>query len=169
MREQIGFGGFGKQAKILLLLEIKGKGRESRLCMRVARLLDHYRGAFAIESFNPLILSYFKHYRPLFARGQLVTKISATEKKERMLRFALFHMLTNVLSRPDFIAIHGKYRKTLSFLICTRLFRCPAFIWTVRNEREYRLCKKAGQYAIFEGIRPVSTHKKATQNHSEII
>lgn len=150
-----------------LLLEIKGKGREDRLCMRVARLLDRYGGVFAIESFNPLILSYFKHYRPLFARGQLVTKISASEKKERTLRFVLFHMLANVLSRPDFIAIHGKYRKNLSFLICTRIFRAPAFIWTVRNEKEYRLCKKAGQYAIFEGICPVTQRKKESKNEPE--
>lgn len=137
-----------------LLIELKGTGRERPLCMRTARLLDRYRGAFAIESFNPLILSWFKQYRPRFARGQLVTKISATTRKERVLRFVLLHMLSNVLSRPDFIAIHGKYRHTLSFLVCTRIFRCHAFIFTVRTEKEYRLCKKHKQFCIFERILP---------------
>ena len=66
--------------RVPLLIELKGTGRdESPLCKRVSKLLDDYAGAFAIESFNPMILSWFRNYRPRFARGILVTRTKPGE------------------------------------------------------------------------------------------
>ena len=115
-----------------------------------------YPGAFAIQSFNPQVLSWFKKYRPRFARGQLVTKVKEVKgrKAPKLTAFMLSNMYFNVLSRPDFISISGTRMKSLSFRLCTSLFKCRGFIWTVRNQKQYRMCHSKGYQTIFERFLP---------------
>jgi len=142
--------------KVPLLIEVKGDGRDEKLCRRLAELLDVYDGAFAIQSFNPLHLSWFKNYRPRFARGQLVTsyKMSRKSKKSPFICFILSSLLTNVISRPDFISVSLGHIKSLSFRLCATVFRRRCFVWTVRSSESYKLSHRLGLFAIFEKIRP---------------
>ena len=139
-----------------LLIEIKGDGKEDELCRATSQMLDLYTGPFAIQAFNPLVLGWFKRYRPRFARGQLVAKIKTVENKKnpRLLAFALSGMLTNVISRPDFISVNGRHVKSLAFRICVLLFKCRGFVWTVRDERQYARMHSLGFYTIFEKFIP---------------
>lgn len=147
--------------RVPLLIELKGSGRdESPLCKRVSGLLDDYAGAFAIESFNPMILSWFRNYRPRFARGILVTRTKPAEGRGRLVSFALTHMLFNVIARPDFIAVDQKRRSALSVFLCTRVFQAAGFVWTVRTPEVFHACCKAGMFCIFEKIQPVQTKQK---------
>ncbi len=142
--------------KVPLLIEIKGTGKEKRLCRKLAEQLDVYIGAFAIQSFNPLHLAWFKSYRPRFARGQLVTsfKKSKESKGKTIVRFLLCSMLTNVISRPDFISVNTDSIKSLSFRLCASVFKCRGFVWTARSKECYKLCHRLGLFSIFEKIRP---------------
>ena len=141
--------------RVPLLIELKGEDIDTTLCARAAKILDNYRGAFCVESFNPIILSWFKNYRPRYARGQLVTDfIKEKRRGNKVLSFVLSQMLLNFLSRPDFIAIDKKYQSKLCFKICTGLFRAKAFVWTVRTPKEYVLSHRSGKYTIFEKINP---------------
>ena len=142
--------------KVPLLIEIKGEQVNEKLCRALAEQLDVYGGAFAIQSFNPLYLAWFKNYRPRFARGQLVTsmKISKCSKQILWKRFMASALLTNVFSRPDFISVSLSHMKSISFRLCVSVFRCRGFVWTVRAEEKYRLCRRLGLFSIFEKIRP---------------
>ena len=141
--------------RVPLLVEIKGERADERLCRGASLLLDRYNGAFCVQSFSPLIIRWFKKYRPSYARGQLVTKITShTRKGSRTVNFLLSHMLTNFLSRPDFISINGHMRKKLGFLICTKILHAEGFAWTIRNQNEFDVCKKAGLTVIFEKFIP---------------
>lgn len=141
--------------KVPLLIELKGDDIDTTLCSRVAKILDNYGGAFCVESFNPMMLSWFKNYRPRYARGQLVTDfIKEKRRGNKFLSFLLSHMLLNFLSRPDFIAVHKKYQSKISFKMCTGLFRAKAFVWTVRHPKEYIDAHRSGKYTIFERINP---------------
>ncbi len=142
--------------KVPLLIEIKGEGREEKLCETVARMLDTYSGAFAVQSFSPFVLAYFKRYRPRFARGQLVTRVKSTKENKRsgLLCFLLTHMLLNVISRPDFISMSGARINTLGFRLCVSLFRCKSFVWTVRTPKQYKRVHSLGSFAIFENFKP---------------
>lgn len=139
-----------------LLIEIKSEGTHTELCQKVAQMLDLYAGAFAIQSFDPRVLGYFKRYRPRFARGQLVTKIKTVPEKKhpRLVAFALSGMLTNVISRPDFISVNGRHVRSLAFRICVLLFKCRGFVWTVRSHEQYEKMHRLGFYTIFEKIIP---------------
>lgn len=141
--------------RVPLLIELKGEDIDTTLCSKAAKILDNYRGQFSVESFNPIILSWFKNYRPRYARGQLVTDLIKEKRKgNKFLSFVLSHMLLNFLSRPDFIAIDQKYQDKLSFKICTGLFHAKAFVWTVRNPKQYVAAHRSGKFTIFEKITP---------------
>ena len=141
--------------RVPLLIELKGEDIDTTLCSKAAKILDNYRGVFCIESFNPVMLSWFKSYRPRYARGQLVTNfIKEKRKGSKLLSFALSHMLLNFLSRPDFIAVDKKYQSGLSFKICTGMFKAKAFVWTVKTPREYTMAHRSGKFTIFEKINP---------------
>ena len=141
--------------RVPILIELKGDDIDTTLCARAAKMLDNYRGAFCVESFNPIILSWFKSYRPRYARGQLITDFLKEKRRgNKFLSFLLSHMLLNFLSRPDFIVIDKKYQSKISFKMCTGLFRAKAFVWTVRTPKEYVDAHRSGKYTIFERIRP---------------
>lgn len=143
--------------RVPLLIEVKSENGDIALCKKAAKLLDDYPGPFCVESFDPLVLRWFKNYRPRYARGQLVARGRTKGDlplRDRLLRLALSSMLFNVLSRPDFIAVDKGCQGNISFKICTALFRAKAFVWTVRTPDEYRVVKSGGKHAIFENIRP---------------
>ena len=147
--------------RVPLLVELKGETTNTELCKRIAPVLDKYRGQFCVESFNPFLLAWFKKYRPRYARGQLVTKMThKTENRNAFVNFVLSNMLTNVLSRPDFIATGKNIRNTPMIYICESVFRSNVFVWTVNQKEEYVTCRKEGRHAIFEKILPKTERKK---------
>lgn len=141
--------------RVPLLIELKGEDSSDALCWKVAPLLDAYGGEYCIESFNPLLLRWFVKHRPDVIRGQLVTNLFA-EKREgsKLVNFLLTHMLLNFLSRPDFIACNGLYQKDLAFWVCRKVFRAPAFMWTVRKKALLEHNHHLGRFSIFEGFDP---------------
>lgn len=140
------------RGRVPLMIEVKGEQKQTALCVRLARMLDSYRGAFCVISFNPLILNWFKNYRPCYARGQLVTKVTKhTRKGSKLANFFLTHMLLNFLSRPDFISVKYTLCKRPSVLFVTHALRMTGFAWTVRTTDEFRECRRRGFFAVAEG------------------
>ena len=141
--------------KVPLLIELKGEDGNDELCWKLAPILDAYGGEFCLESFNPLLLHWFAKHRPDMARGQLVTDLVKEGREgSKLLNFALSKMLLNFLSRPDFIACDGKYRKGLAFFVCRKLFHTPFFFWTVRKKELLAYNRRNGDHSIFEGFEP---------------
>ena len=147
-------------ASVPLLIEVKYYAKTAELCALLAEKLDTYDGSFAIQSFDPRVLRYFKKYRPRFARGQLVGKKQkrserkGTKAQNPIISFCLNHLLLNVLSRPDFISIQNNHTRELGFVLATEVFHAKAFIWTVRSNKQYSFFKRQGYFCIFENIRP---------------
>lgn len=146
--------------RVPLLIEVKYYAQTAKLCASLAEALDNYCGAFAIQSFDPRVLRYFKKYRPRFARGQLVGKVDKKSQKKDapninpFTTFMLQHLLLNVLSRPDFISIQDNHTRELGFVMATEVFKAKAFVWTVRSRKQYIFFKRQGYFSIFENIRP---------------
>lgn len=144
------------RGRVPLLIEVKCEGMNEPLCRKLAERMDTYSGAFAVQSFSPLIIRWFSQYRPTFARGQLMQKLTKKNqpKLHPLLRFALSNLLLNVITRPDFMSVSVAQRRSLSFVIGTKVFGARGFIWTVRSKEDYVAARKDGHNAIFEGIRP---------------
>lgn len=146
--------------RVPLLIEVKFYSKTKKLCELLCDILDVYVGSFAIQSFDPRVLRYFKKYRPRFARGQLVSKApkrserKGTKASNPIVSFALNHLLLNVLSRPDFISIQNNHTRELGFILATEVFKAKAFIWTVRSKKQYDFFRRQGYFSIFENIKP---------------
>ena len=141
--------------RVPLLVELKGESGNTALCPVAANLLDTYMGTYCVESFNPLLLRWFKKNRPDTVRGQLVTNLIKSKGAGSFLRnFMLSSMLTNFLSRPDFIAADERYLKDISIRLCTSVFGTRLFVWTVRKKEHFNINRENGDFSIFEGFEP---------------
>ncbi len=142
--------------KVPLIAEIKAGGKDISVCSAAAEQFDNYKGIYCIESFNPLVLMWYKKHRPDVIRGQLSTNFFRDkEKGSPVLYFILQHLLFNFLTAPDFISYKYNYRSEPSLHICRKLYGIPAAVWTIKNEEELNSAerKKFDMY-IFEELRP---------------
>ncbi len=136
--------------RIPLLIELKGESGDKALCVALDALMKTYKGPYLIESFNPLLLAWYKKNAPDVLRGQLTTKI--TVEQERTARNMLLDtLLLNVITRPDFLAYDLRYAGRLPVRLCTELFHAHRFTWTIRGEEDYRMSKARRAWTIFEG------------------
>lgn len=140
--------------RVPLLVELKGEDKNTALCRSVSALLTLYDGDYSVESFNPLLLRWFKINRPQVARGQLVTNLLKTKKSGFLLDFVLTHMLLNFLSRPDFIAADEKHLRNASVRVCTSIFGAKLFVFTVTSNEHFDIIKENGDNSIFESFIP---------------
>lgn len=121
--------------KVPLLIEIKMDNKVGLLEKELVKYLDDYKGKFAIQSFNPLCLYWFKKNRKEYIRGQLVTQ---QYNFNFICNFVCKHMVLNPITKPDFISINIKR-------LPDQKIRNKYILigWTIKNKKEldkYRNC-----------------------------
>ncbi len=145
--------------RVPLIIELKSNALRTPLPQIVNDILKDYPGKYCIESFNPLVLSWFKHHRPDITRGQLSTNYLHDLGYTNPLLFSLEKLLLNCFSRPDFISYNWKYRKEVSRRFCRKFYHTLSVAWTIQSKQDLELCKKDFDLFIFEGFLPDSeTH-----------
>lgn len=137
--------------KVPLLVELKGESLDTSLCPKADEILREYRGAYCIESFNPLMIGWYRRHRPQVLRGMLYTDVFRTNGRNPI-NFLLSSMVFNVLARPHFVAYDQHFKDNLPVKLTTEFFRAERFVWTIRSDEE--LAKADGAYVIFENVRP---------------
>lgn len=128
---------------------------DSTVCEKVCELIDSYSGDVFIESFNPFVLQWFRKNRPEIIRGQL--SMYFTKKNSDLpffVRFIARSLLTNFLTRPDFIAYRYSDDKTPAFKLCRKIFSPVCVAWTVKSPRAAEYSKESFSSIIFEGFLP---------------
>ena len=140
--------------RVPLLVELKGEDLNTALCEKVAALLSDYKGAYCLESFNPLLIGKMGKYLPGAYRGLLYTNVCRDKKKYTLLNLVITAMLLNPVAKPHFIACNERDRGSLPVRLTTKLYSAPRFVWTVRTDEDYALAHELGEYAIFEKITP---------------
>ncbi len=140
--------------RVPLLVEIKGTTGTDPVCEATAALLDGYRGDYCIESFSPYVIHWFRKNRPAVVRGQLSQHYFVEKKHRKAHLFLMQTLVTNFLTKPDFISFNIDHRRYLPFRIATRLFGAAAFAWTVDSPERAEKCRGFFDSMIFENIRP---------------
>ncbi len=139
--------------RVPLLVELKGESAATGLCPLANDILSAYKGDYMIESFNPLLVRWYRKNRPDVVRGQLFCNLNNGKKVKKLIYALITALLTNVLARPHFLARGQDSAHNVSFLICKNLFRAPVFVWTVRAQEQVPDPKK-GEGIIFESFIP---------------
>ena len=137
--------------KAPIIIEIKNQSKVGKLEQKVIEILKNYKGPFAIASFNPLVLSYFKEHAPKILRGQLSGSFKG-EKLGFLKRIALKSMwFTKKHNLADFIMYEAK---ALPSIHINKFKYLPLLAWTVKNQTEYLRVVKHSDNVIFENFDP---------------
>ncbi len=139
--------------RVPLLVELKGEAVDTSLCPLADAILSRYQGDYMIESFNPILVRWYRKNRPDVVRGQLFCNLNHGKKVKKLIYTLITFLLTNVLARPHFLARGQDSARNVSFLISKYLFRAPSFVWTVRAQEQVP-APKQGEGIIFEGFIP---------------
>ena len=123
-----------------LIVEIKCDDTDLSVCPIAMDVLKDYKGDYAVQSFNPLALRWMKKNYPDVIRGQLSTSFALEEGMLSPQYFAIEHLLTNSLAKPDFISYNHKYSGNPSLNICRKLYKTPTFAWTLRSSDQWSKC-----------------------------
>ena len=143
--------------KTPLIIELKTAGSNfAALCPAVAAVLDRYEGDYCIESFDPRAVWWFRKHRPRVCRGQLAENFLADKGAALpgYQKFVLTNLLTNLLTRPDFIAYRFEDRHGLSLRLCRAVWRPVEVSWTLRSKEQLDAAEQAGNLCIFERFDP---------------
>lgn len=143
--------------KVPLLIEVKTEdGNVGELMDALAPLLDEYKGAFMLQSFDPRVLLWLRMNRRGWIRGQLSEffKANGHPSISHLSDFLMRNMFANVAARPDFIAYRFLDRKRLTLRMLKFVFHAEVANWTIRSMMDYKAAKQEGNIAIFENILP---------------
>ena len=138
--------------KVPLMIEIKNYGKVGPFEKAVWKELARYRGEYAIISFNPYTLEWFKENAPKVKRGQL-SSFFRDDKITGVKRYALKRMLLNKkISEPNFVIYNSqdmpnKYLKKYYGVM-------PVLAFTIKNEGEERRLKGFCDNIIFDSYTP---------------
>lgn len=135
-----------------LLIELKNGKSNARLCQALLDHLRDYSGQYIIESFNPLIVAWFRFHAPHVIRGQLVDALPAYRPVVNAAAGVFMAgLLGNCLARPDFVAYNANAPRFFTPHMQRFLFKTPMAAWTVRDKKLAALVQKRGEMNIFEG------------------
>lgn len=142
--------------KAPLIVELKVvDGNYAALCQAACRMLDQYYGPYCIESFDPRAVAWLRKNRPDMIRGQLSENwIGKILPVPGILKWAMTNHITNVYTRPDFIAYKYCDRKNPGTEICRKLWKIQGVSWTLQTPEEYETAVQEGWIPIFENFKP---------------
>lgn len=144
--------------KMPLIVELKPeRGNYNELTAAACQLLDQYRVSYCIESFDPRCLMWLKKHRPEICRGQLSQNFmrhGGGGGQSKLTLWVLQHLLTNFLTKPDFIAYRFEDRKNMCLQWCHKVFKVQEVNWTITTKEEMEAAEREGNLVIFERFDP---------------
>lgn len=144
-------------AKVPLIIEIKMYTASTKVCELTNETLKDYKGTYCMESFHPLAVLWYRKHRPDVIRGQLSSNFKKDLGTEILAHFVVHHLLTNYLTRPDFVAYCHLYKNELSRTICRKCYKSLSVAWTIRTQEELDRAKKDFDLFIFENFIPLES------------
>lgn len=137
--------------QVPLLIEFKCLNKETsdKLCVKANEILKDYKGEYAIQSFYPFVLNWYKKHRPDVLRGQLASAFY----KENISKKLLGAMMFNFIARPQFVSYDHIYKNNFFLKICLFLGAYPV-AWTYKNQEQIDKTKDTFKNYIFEQFIP---------------
>lgn len=136
--------------KVPLLIEIKSKSGVGALEEKTISLLKDYNGKYALQSFNPFSIEYFKNKLPDAPRGILSCFFTKADLKGRFKRYLLKTLHFNKLAKPDFVSYKAENLPN-KYVNRSKL---PVLAWTVRSNEMRTALNGIANNIIFENFIP---------------
>lgn len=140
--------------RVPLIVEIKSEKTDVSFCTVIDQMLRAYPGEYCIESFNPLVLLWYRRNHNSVVRGQLASNFRIDGEHRNLIYFFMTHLLLNIFTAPDFIAYNHQFKEEPGRRICRTLYGHPAVAWTIRSSDELEKMRKEFDVFIFENFLP---------------
>ena len=140
-----------------IIVELKSaNGNHKALCEAARKALKHYRGAYCIESFDPMCVFWLRKNWPEVIRGQLLQNYFHTKnpKLPWIAKAALVWQFMNFLLYPDFVAYRFPDRKNIANFLVRKLWGARGVVWTIKTQEDFDTATREGYLSIFEGFMP---------------
>ena len=136
--------------KVPIIIELKSDAKNGILEKELIELLNDYHGKFAVKSFNPFSIRYFRKNSPNMIRGLIISDYSKKHKKKSLIGKGALYLI----AKPDFISydIRALPNKRISRYKKKRL----VLGWTIRNNDDLEKAKKYCDNYICENISSMS-------------
>lgn len=154
--------------KVGVLIDLKETQiRVGQLEKAVCKIIRHYKGDVAIQSFNPLSLEWFAKYSPNVLRGQISSYFKGNEYKgiSALRKFMLKRLKFNKRSKPNFISYDIN---DLPNRFVKKYKDIPLIGWTVTSQEQYRKSFNDVDNIIFEGFTPKVAPAKFDINEAHV-
>lgn len=137
---------------IPLLIELKNAGKVGKPEQILGEKIADYKGEYAVQSFNPLSLGWFKDNASHVMRGQLASDFRGIGLPGYQ-KFLLRRLLMNWVSAPHFIAYDIRCLPYWATTFCQSL-GLPLLAWVVRSDEDWKKSYRFSDNFIFEQILP---------------
>jgi len=114
------------------------------------RELERYRGPFAVQSFDPGAVAWFRDRAPQALRGQVTGDWRRYRDGDAP---ALANTLRALAARPQFLAWNVRRLPHWAPSLARRL-GLPLLSWTVRTPADLAVARACGANPIFEAMQP---------------
>ena len=140
--------------KVPLLIEIKNHKNYKKHLRDLVLILDNYHGDFAIFSFEPKIVKWFKKYRPNYIRGQITSYFYENKQMPKIIKYLMKTLFFNKFTKPDFISYNienlpnkyaNKFKQKKNKVV---------FGYTARTQEQYDTILKEYDNVVFESFIP---------------
>ena len=118
--------------RVPLLIEVKDVDNNSKFEEELVKILDNYKGEFAIQSMNPFVIDWFYKNRKDYVIGLII------------FNELNYNIVKKYTKKIDFVSV---YKKQLPFKINKLVLG-----WTIRNNKEYNKYKNLCDNLICENI-----------------
>ena len=142
--------------QVPLIIEYKSEDFNTKLFEMGDAMLREYKGLYCVESFNPLLVLWYRRHHKDIVRGVLSDSYvkEGFQAFPKWGYFVLHNLLTNGIAKPDFIAYHHIYYKDLSRTLCKKLYRAPAVAWTIQSQQDLEQRQNDFDLFIFDSFVP---------------
>ena len=138
--------------RVPIIVEHKMDRIDTAVCEKSYALLKDYTGAWCMKSFDPRAVMWYKSNAPQVIRGQLAQEYWKEEKfAGSPLYTALSFLVSNVITRPDFISYKYADADNISLNLC-RLMGAKTACWTLKSADDYNSVKSKFDMYIFDSF-----------------
>ncbi len=115
-----------------LLIEIKTQNRVGDIEPPVYDMLNKYKGDYAIQSFDPRVVNWFRINAPEVLRGYISGPLK-DEKLNPIKRWFLSNLIAVPFIKPDFIAYDISGIDKLCLWVFKHTSKKPLLAWVIRD------------------------------------
>ena len=135
--------------KVPVIIELKCDVKRGILEKEVINILRKYKGEYAIKSFDPLRIFYFRNHFTEGIRGILISDLK-NKKCSKFKKTLLKSMIFNIICKPDFISCDIRLLPNKKI---DRIRRKMIILsWTIKNKYDLEKSKKYSDNSICEKI-----------------